>query len=466
MSANDILFQYQSAGASQTTAWPQSKRLKDKKIVGVEASEALAKEDLPRLKPYAALFLAAAQAHHVPPALLAAIASRESRGGAALTDDGWGDNYNGFGLMQVDKQNHPKGGPYSGAHVLQAARILKDAIAEVKKKHPGWPAAQQLRGGVAAYNFGASNVWTIAGMDQKTTGDDYSSDVWARARFLAPDFGGTGTSAVAVVPVVVQAPSPSSTTAGAPKTKSLPVVHELQSLLIRHGYMTPEEVRTGPGLLGPRTRAAVARFLKDKSKPSPAPTVPAPATPSVGNSAGAVAQGVSVNANDPVLKTLATGTLKTGQDHSCVRTTLNNMARLGIKDIPAATGGDKNNSRGALVQMLRNGHWDSLPLEGSWSRTIKSPYGTVVAHVLDGGAYKKLALAGRIPSGAIIFQTKHGWDYGVAPYGNDMGIVRDGGRVTFNYAKMPPIVYGAATKEVVLLLPKSALGGEAVARAS
>jgi hypothetical protein len=68
-----------------------------------------------------------------------------------------------------------------------------------------------------------------------------------------------------------------------------------------------------------------------------------------------------------------------------------------------------------------------------------------------------MALAGQIPNGAIIFQTKHGWDYGAGPYGNDMGIVRDNGRTTFNFKKMPPIIYSDAAKEVVLLLPKGAI---------
>jgi hypothetical protein len=34
-----------------------------------------------------------------------------------------------------------------------------------------------------------------------------------------------------------------------------------------------------------------------------------------------------------------------------------------------------------------------------------------------------------------------------------MGIVRDGGRTTFNYAAMPPIIYGDA-REVVVLVPR------------
>jgi hypothetical protein len=77
----------------------------------------------------------------------------------------------------------------------------------------------------------------------------------------------------------------------------------------------------------------------------------------------------------------------------------------------------------------------------------------VQAQVLDADSYERLAKAGQIPSGAILFQTRHGWDSPNGPYGNDMGIVRDGGRVTHNYKSMSPIIYSDA-KEVVVLVPR------------
>ena len=41
-----------------------------------------------------------------------------------------------------------------------------------------------MQGGVAAYNFGVSNVQSIGGMDIGTTGNDYSNDVVARAQWF------------------------------------------------------------------------------------------------------------------------------------------------------------------------------------------------------------------------------------------------------------------------------------------
>jgi hypothetical protein len=460
MSGNDILFRYQPSGASKLTAWSQSRKLKDKNIVGVAASHALAKEDLSGLKPYAGMFISLGGKYSLPPALLAAIASRESRGGSALSAEGWGDNNNGFGLMQVDKNAHrPEGGPHSLAHLDQATRILKSSVDGVKRKHPDWPAEQQLRGGVAAYNFGVGNVQTASGMDRGTTGDDYSSDVWARARFLASEFGGGqgATAASSTPPATGSAATPRAAPTAGGGTGS-EVVHDLQLWLVRHGFMTEAEVRTGPGLLGPKTRAAVARFLGAHADAPGGDAAPAaPSEPVPGDGTQVLGEGFSLNTQDPILRKLATGKLSPGANHSCVRTTLNNMKRLDVSNIPAATGSDPNNSRGAMVQLIANGYWTSLPLVGAHSRKIVSPYGTVNAYVIPAGTYAKMAKAGRIPSGAIIFQTKHGWSYGEGPYGNDMGIVRDGGRVTFNYASMPPIIYREKTKEVVLLVPKSAL---------
>ncbi len=102
--------------------------------------------------------------------------------------------------------------------------------------------------------------------------------------------------------------------------------------------------------------------------------------------------------------------------------------------------------------MIKEGHWTSLPLRGSRPQTINSPYGTVSANVISADEYEKMAKAGQIPSGAVIFQTRHGWDYNLEPYGNDMGIVRDNGRETFNYRAMSPIIYSDA-KDVVILVP-------------
>jgi len=249
---NAILSKYHPKGASAATA------AQDRLPGGVASSHKMARTDLPKIKRFADEFAAAGKKHGLPPALLAAIASRESRGGSALDSRGFGDHGNGFGLMQVDKRFHSlKGGPFSAAHIDQAAGILKSYFNQVKAKHPDWPQVQQLRGAVAAYNSGVGNVQTIERMDVGTTGNDYSNDVWARAQELAPHFGGKAGGAGGT--------SGSGGTGGSQGAHSGPTLKEgsngpavtkLQKQLEKLGF----ELGKTDGAFGPKTEAAVKRF--------------------------------------------------------------------------------------------------------------------------------------------------------------------------------------------------------------
>lgn len=181
-----ILSKLTPTGASKVTAGQDGLK------PGVAASHQMAKTDAERVLKHRDKFEQAGRKLGLPPALLAAIASRESRGGSALDKNGWGDRGNGFGIMQVDKNFHKiEGGkdPASAAHIMQASGILDGYWEQVKKKHPKWPPERQLQGAVVAYNSGVDNVQTIDGMDKGTTGDDYSNDVWARAQYYAKNWG-------------------------------------------------------------------------------------------------------------------------------------------------------------------------------------------------------------------------------------------------------------------------------------
>lgn len=168
----------------------------------------------------------------------------------------------------------------------------------------------------------------------------------------------------------------------------------------------------------------------------------------------------NVNTNHPWLKKLATSTLNSGRTGTCVRTVLNNMDRLGVPSFAGGTAGDPNNPRGSMALMFKTGKWTSLPLPGAVQKSIKSTYGTVNAYVIPADKYKSLATAGQIPSGALVWQTKHGWGYSGGSSGNDLAIVRNGGKAVFNYEAMNfPLVYGAKTVEVVVGVPTDALGG-------
>lgn len=182
---NAILFEAESLGASDGTA--KQDKLPQRGVTGVQASEAMAQTDQKRVMQHKAKFEEAARKFNAPPALLAAIASRESRGGAVLDSKGFGDHGRGFGLMQVDIGNpfpvEQGGGPAGQPHINQATSILNDKLQTVKHKFPDLSAVEQLQAAVSRYNGGAG--LPPPNSDKGTTGGDYMNDVWARARFYA-----------------------------------------------------------------------------------------------------------------------------------------------------------------------------------------------------------------------------------------------------------------------------------------
>jgi len=188
--ADAVLFNLQTTGASDVTA------SQDGLSGGLDASQTMAQTDKARVLALKAEIEAAASQHRLPPALLAAIASRETRGGNALDSTGYSRyDANGFGVMQVDRRYHDvQGTAKSQAHISQAAGILSGYRDQMAAKFPDWTDAQVLRGAVAAYNTGPSNIKSLADVDKTTTGGDYSSDVWARARTFAPLFGSSATA--------------------------------------------------------------------------------------------------------------------------------------------------------------------------------------------------------------------------------------------------------------------------------
>jgi flagellum-specific peptidoglycan hydrolase FlgJ len=205
------------------------------------------------------------------------------------------------------------------------------------------------------------------------------------------------------------------------------------------------------GIAGPRTLGALLGMPAQKPESPPA-TPPTPA----GTGGLVLGNGLRIDTSNPILRKLATSPLDDGPTGYCVVVTRENMDRLGVPHPPGATGNDPNNPRGAMVQMLRNGGWESVPLPGSRQETIRSPYGTATANVVSAEQYKRLVAQGKIPDGAIIFQTRHGWGWNKGSSGNDMGIVRDNGRTTHNYRDMSSIIYSDC-KDVVILVPKGAL---------
>ncbi|XP_075283007.1 lysozyme g [Opisthocomus hoazin] len=167
-----------TTGASQATARPEGLS-----YAGVAASEKIAERDLKNMVKYKDMITRVGNSKCVDPAVIAGIISRESHAGTVL-QNGWGDNGNAFGLMQVDKRYHKTVGSWdSGEHIAQGTEILCGMLTQIQKKFPTWTKEQQLKGAISAYNAGAGNVQTYNEMDVGTSHNDYANDVVARAKF-------------------------------------------------------------------------------------------------------------------------------------------------------------------------------------------------------------------------------------------------------------------------------------------
>ncbi|XP_056136316.1 lysozyme g-like [Lampris incognitus] len=170
-----------TTGASSVTATADGRSSR-----GVAASREMAASDLPHINNYKDKIVSAARRNGVEPSVVAGIISRETRGGrGAGLHNGWGDNGNGFGLMQVDKRWHnPTGGWDSEEHINQGIKVFKDSYNEVGRGSD-WNKDQRLKGALAAYNAGAGRVSSSYNdVDAQTTGGDYANDVVARAQYF------------------------------------------------------------------------------------------------------------------------------------------------------------------------------------------------------------------------------------------------------------------------------------------
>jgi hypothetical protein len=179
---NEILKDYTPLGASDETGTAEGIFQH-----GSHVSALLAERDYGRVAPLKAIFEAAGDHVCLPPAVLAAIASRESHCGLLLDKNGWGDNGHAYGICQIDKRAHNFwiSPPASQGYLNQVAAILASIFQIIRNRHPDWAEASQLQGAIAAYNVGCGNVRTIEGIDIGTTHNDYSNDVWARAQYYA-----------------------------------------------------------------------------------------------------------------------------------------------------------------------------------------------------------------------------------------------------------------------------------------
>ena len=181
--------------------------------------------------------------------------------------------------------------------------------------------------------------------------------------------------------------------------------------------------------------------------------------PAVGKSTGNGKYAAGGSIKHPYLEKLGDANIRKASSPMgyCVTGSLNTMSRSGVPN-PAATGMDEgNNPRGAIVQLMKSFGWKSM---GGKSTQLNSPYGKVRTGVYSRNEYSSLVDKGKVPSGALVFQTKYDSWNGTAPgsSGYDMAIAQKGGKEHWNGQPMPKFVYGSLTKKIVVLTPDGKQG--------
>ena len=157
--------------------------------------------------------------------------------------------------------------------------------------------------------------------------------------------------------------------------------------------------------------------------------------------------------------TCTTGVLHTAEKHGVV---------FGNRADYVTTGSDPNNPRGLMAQVIKKYGWGPAPGLGK-SRSIRSPYGNVTSNSLTYAQWGKAVTTGKVPTGALVFSTKMGWDYSGGSSGNDSAIAQEGGKKLWSgyyqyddtYQGKPiGSVYGPSSKEIsVLVHPRGSSAG-------
>jgi hypothetical protein len=162
----------------------------------------------------------------------------------------------------------------------------------------------------------------------------------------------------------------------------------------------------------------------------------------------------------PILEKMSDGNIKKASAPlgRCVTGSLDTMLKSGVPE-PAATGNDVgNNPRGAISQLMQSPfNWKSM---GGNKTDLDSPYGKVSPGVYTKSQYGSLVKGGKIPSGALIFQSRFDNWNGTSrnSSGYDMAIAQKGGKEHWNGQLMPQYVYGGSTKKIIVLTPDGKQG--------
>ena len=153
-----------------------------------------AMEDIGRIGTLAPMISRVATRYDIPPAILAAIVSRESRGRNVIGDNGYG-----HGLAQVDSGSFLEwtrrwraSGMPAEEGLRKGAEVFANKRAFLKGRFPSLTNEQLTAATLSSYNAGEGTVaWALrrgVSPDKYTTGKNYSKDVINRAMVFAEQF--------------------------------------------------------------------------------------------------------------------------------------------------------------------------------------------------------------------------------------------------------------------------------------
>ena len=202
-------------------------------------------------------------------------------------------------------------------------------------------------------------------------------------------------------------------------------------------------------------------------------------------SAGVVAGGSSMssinqairNSNidfgDPVLKAIANSAPIEGAVGGCVKNVFDHLTSVSRKYVgkvakqienPGAAYSlrDGNDPRAAVIDLLKDHDWTSLPGLGTPTK-LSNARGSASVNMMDLPTYQDAVKRGMIPSGSLMYSTEHNnpnasSPSGVSSSGYDFAVVRNQGRNIDNGFSEGQTPYGANTKHIAILVPKGSVG--------
>jgi soluble lytic murein transglycosylase-like protein len=158
--------------------------------------------------------------------------------------------------------------------------------------------------------------------------------------------------------------------------------------------------------------------------------------------------------SNPTLSTLASGKLTGPPGNKCVTAVLETMQANGLPNPDNTSKDPGNNPRGLATQLVKSHGWKPLPGLGT-PQTITGGYGSFTANVINNSDYLFAVNNGMIPSGAIVFSTRHGsWNgTSTGSSGYDAAVARNGGRNLWNGQLHGPEIYSSGSKTRIVLIP-------------